>query len=375
MLGIGVLWSVGGVLLTPSMKFYFNMVLLFGYLPALWLCIARRRELFSLFASHRESWLLLALFGWAALSLLWAEGVGEPLNVLKRITLFMLLVFGWVLWGRSDERRLRVSLLSLVALAGAYSLLALFVQPHFDAHRLNGFGGFLDNPNSAAYAVAFIVVMGVPLVPRRGRQQLPWVILLAAALLYVALCGSRGALLALMATAILSLLLVPGRVAKLLPLLLMMGGGALFIFEPAILVRGDSERLELLRSAWPILQEHFWVGVGLGGDYTVSGSVGSYHRGAHNFLVHTAIQYGVPSLLVFLAMWGMIGYRAWCCRSRALGLSVMLLWVFSSVAMQFDVFSLWERTRAMWLMPWVVILLGLSLERWPQVRPAVMEPN
>ncbi|QJP11932.1 O-antigen ligase family protein [Pseudomonas multiresinivorans] len=375
MLGVGVLWSIGGVLLTPSMKFYFNMVLLFGYLPALWLSVARRRELVHVLSSHREAWLLLALFGWAALSLLWAEGVEEPFNVLKRVSLFMLLVLGWVLWGRSDERRLRLSLLSLVTLAGAYSLLALLLQPHYDAHRLNGFGGFLDNPNSAAYAVAFIVVMGVPLVPRKGWQQLPWVTLLAAALLYVGLCGSRGALLALTVTAVLSLLLVPGRVAKLLPLLLLLGGGALFFFEPALILRGDSERLELLRSAWPLVREHFWVGVGLGGDYAVSGPGGIYHRGAHNFLVHTSIQYGVPSLLVFLVMWFMVGLRAWCCRTRALGLSVLLLWVFSSVAMQFDVFSLWERTRAMWLMPWVVILLGLCLERWPQARPAIMEPR
>ncbi|WP_236620498.1 O-antigen ligase family protein [Pseudomonas sp. ATCC 13867] len=375
MLGVGVLWSIGGVMLTPTMKFYFNMVLLFVYLPALWLCISRRQEIGHLFRTHKEMWLLLALFGWAVLSLLWAKSGGHPLGVLKRVALFMLLILGWVLWGRADERRLRLAMLSLALVSGLYSIAALILTPEYGGGRLNGFGGFLDNPNAAAYSIAFVTVMCVPLLPRRGWRQLPWIILLAASLAYVALCGSRGALLALMVTAIFSLILVPGRVAKLLPLLLLLGGATLFVVKPELIARGDAHRFELLRSAWPLIQEHFWAGVGLGGDYSVLIGRISFRNGAHNFLVHTALQYGVPALLVFLLLWGMIGLHAWRCRARALGVSVMLLWVFSSVAMQFDVFSLWERTRAMWLMPWGVILLGLCLERWPQVRPAVMEPN
>ncbi|WP_447753952.1 O-antigen ligase family protein [Pseudomonas nicosulfuronedens] len=374
MLGIGVLWSIAGVMLTPSMKFYFQMVALFVYLPSLWLCIARRQEIGHLFCTHRGAWVLLALYAWAVLSLLWSTG-GKPLGQLKSVSLFMLFAFGWVLWARADERRLRLAMLSLALVVGLYSLAALIFAPAFGVGRLSGFGGFLDNPNAAAYSIAFVAVMCVPLLPRRGWRQLPWVMLLAVSLIYVALCGSRGALLALMITAIFSLSLVPGRIAKLLPLLLLVGGAALVITEPGLMERGDAERFELLRNAWPQIQQHFWIGVGLGADYSVTSGNSVYENGAHNFPVHTAIQYGVPALLAFLVLWGMIGYHAWCCRARALGLSVMLLWVFSSVAMQFDVFSLWERTRAMWLMPWVVILLGLSLERWPQVRPAVMEPS
>ncbi|WP_448683221.1 O-antigen ligase family protein [Pseudomonas nicosulfuronedens] len=365
MLGIGVLWSIAGVMLTPTMKFYFQMVALFVYLPSLWLCIARRRELGHLLRAHRELWLLLALFGWAVLSLLWST-TGKPLGNLKSVSLFMLFILGWVLWARADERRLRLTMLSLVLVIGLYSLAALVMPPIYAGGRLSGFGGFLDNPNAAAYSISFVTVLCVPLLPRRGWGQLPWALLLAAALVYVALCGSRGALLALMVTAIFSLSLVPGRIAKLLPLLLLVGGATLVVVEPGLMERGDAERFELLRNVWPLIQQHFWIGVGLGSDYAATSGRTIYENGAHNFPVHTAIQYGVPAMLVFVVLWGMIGYRAWRCRSRALGLSVLLLWVFSSVAMQFDVFSLWERTRAMWLMPWVVILLGLSLERWPR---------
>lgn len=375
MLGIGVLWTIGGVMLTPTMKFYSQMVILFVYLPSLWLCIARRQELGHLLSAHKEMWVLLALFGWAVLSLLWSGGGGNPLGSFKEAALFMLLILGWVLWGRADERRLRLAMLSLVLVIGFYSVVALILQPAYGGGRLNGFGGFLDNPNAAAYSIAFVTVMCVPLLPRRGWKQLPWAILLAVSLVYVALCGSRGALLALMVTAIFSLTLVPGRIAKLLPILLLLGAAILFVVEPGLLARGDAQRFDLLRNAWPQIQEHLWTGVGLGADYLVSSGKSTYRNGAHNFLIHTALQFGIPALMAFLLLWGMIGLHAWRCRARALGLSVMLLWVFSSVAMQFDVFSLWERTRAMWLMPWVVILLGLSLERWPQVRPAVMEPS
>ena len=44
------------------MKFYFQMVALFVYLPSLWLCIARRQELGHLLRARREIWILLALF-------------------------------------------------------------------------------------------------------------------------------------------------------------------------------------------------------------------------------------------------------------------------------------------------------------------------
>lgn len=147
MLGIGVLWSIAGVMLTPTMKFYFQMVALFVYLPSLWLCIARREELGHLLRAQRELWLLLALFGWAVLSLLWSTS-GKPLGSLKSVSLFMLFVLGWVLWARADERRLHMTLLSLALVIGLYSLAALVMAPLYGGGRLSGFGGFMDNPNA-----------------------------------------------------------------------------------------------------------------------------------------------------------------------------------------------------------------------------------
>lgn len=369
MLGIGVFWSIAGVLLTPTMKFYYGMVLLFIYLPALWLVIARRAELGRLILANRELWLFFLLFAWANLSLLWSSGEFDHLSRVKQSSLFVLLVCGWLLWARASEQRLRGTLMCLVLLNCLYSLAALFAAPLYEPGRLNGFGGFLDNPNAAAYATAFILVMAVPLAPRQLWWRVGWMLLQLLPLAYVALCGSRGALLALMVTAVFCALLVSGLKAKLVSLALLLGGFALLWLEPGLLARGDSERLELLRSAMPILREHFWAGVGYGTDYVVQGWAGNFHGSTHNFLLHTAIQYGIPALLVWSLLWALLGWRAWRCHATPLGLAVLLLWVFSSVAMQFDVFSLWERTRAMWLMPWGVFLLGLCLE--PTVRGGV----
>lgn len=363
MLGIGVFWTIAGVLLTPTMKFYYGMVVLFIYLPGLWLTIARRAELGRLIRSRKEIWLFLLLFAWANLSLFWASGDFERLSRVKQAFLFLLLVFGWLLWARAHEGRLRGTLLALGLVNSLYAMAALAWAPAYDPTRLNGFGGFLDNPNAAGYTCAFIMVMVLPLLPRGRWLRLTWSLLQLPPLLYVALCGSRGALLALMATAVFCLVLLPGWRARLVALLMLVGSVVLVRLDPNLVARGDSERLELLRSAWPLLREHAWLGVGLGTDYAVEGLAGVYHGSTHNFFLHTAIQYGIPALLVWLMLWGMLGWRAWQCRASRLGLAVMLLWVFASVALQFDVFSLWERTRAMWLMPWVVFLLGLCVER------------
>lgn len=363
MLGIGVFWTIGGVLLTPTMKFYYNMVLLFIYLPALWLVIARRAELGRMIRERKELWLFLLLFAWANLSLLWATGDFERMSRVKQSTLFLLLVGGWLLWARAREDRLRGTLLLLGLVNSVYAMAALVWAPFYDLGRLSGFGGFLDNPNAAGYSAAFIAVMVMPLAPKGRWLRLGWLLLQLPPLVYVALCGTRGALLALMVTATFCLLLIPGWRGRLTALSLLLAGLVLVRLEPSLLARGDAERLELIHSTLPLLRDHFWLGVGFGTDYEIEGWVGNFHGSAHNFLLHTAIQYGIPALLVWLLLWAMLGWRAWQCRATRLGLAVLLLWVFSSVALQFDVFSLWERTRAMWLMPWVVFLLGLCLER------------
>lgn len=361
MLGIGVFWSIGGVFLTPTMKLYHTLLVLFVYLPALWLVISRPASLKQLLHERIEARLFLVLLVWAGLSLFWNGEPGEHLSRLKRLLLFCLLVCGWVLWARMSEQRLRGTMMVLGALNSLYSVAALlWLKPVFG--RMSGFGGFLDNPNAAAYATGFVMLLALPLLPAMRSWRIGWLLLQIPPLIYVGLCASRGTLLGLMVVALFYLVFLAGRRGRWIALLVLAAGAMLAWLEPTLLARGDSGRFELLQSAWPILKEHFWIGLGYGAGYELHLWGRPTDMDVHNFLMHTAMQYGVPALLVWCWLWVALGLQAWRARHTQLGLSVLLLWVFASVAMQFDVFSLWERTRAMWLMPWVVVLLGLSLK-------------
>lgn len=364
LLGVGVFWSLAGVLLTPSMKIYNNFILVFAYFPAIFFVVRNFGCVINLLRDRKEVWIFLFLFLWAALSLFWSSGEAGYLGkLLKQAALFVLMVFGWVLWGRSGEKRLCYLLMAVSIVGGLYSVTALMILPIHWGGRITGLGGFLDNPNPAAYSLAFIFVMAVPLWPQRFFGRLLWVGLLVAVLAFVLLCGSRGALLALFGTFLFSFVLIPDRKLRFsLLFLLSTSSVLLLLLSPALLTRGDSERLGLLQEALALLKDHLWVGVGLGTDYFFRGSDGQLYGNSHNFLMNTAIQYGLPSLLLWGVMWVMVGINAWRCRHRKLGVVTLLVWVFSSIALQFDVFTLWERSRAMWLVMWVPVLLSLSLE-------------
>jgi hypothetical protein len=42
-------------------------------------------------------------------------------------------------------------------------------------------------------------------------------------------------------------------------------------------------------------------------------------------------------------------------------MTVLMAWVFATVAMQFDVFTLFGRARAMWVVVWIPFVLALCL--------------
>jgi hypothetical protein len=166
-------------------------------------------------------------------------------------------------------------------------------------YRLRGLG-FLNDPNDFGQ---FLVCV-VPLVfifwrTKRTLQNLAFVILPVCALLYGAfLTHSRGALLALLAMAILAL----RRRIGTLPALLLAGG--LFAAAMALNFTGGrdisaeagADRTELWSTGLQLLKSHPLFGVGLGNiaDYTEA------HHTAHN------------SVVVCAAELGMVGLYFWC---------------------------------------------------------------
>jgi O-antigen ligase len=218
----------------------------------------------------------------------------------------------------------------------------------------------MDNPNPAGYTIAFLVVLSCTWWPQRNGARVVWALLQACSIAFVVMTGSRGSLLSLMAVAGFVILMGGGRLYRVLALIMMVAAALLMVFEPSLLERGDSERLTLIRGALVIVQQHPWLGIGLDSSYAINAG-GVVFDHCHNFILDTAVQYGVIFTALWLVVWGWVGVRAWRYRSQALGMAILMAWVFATVAQQFDVFTLFGRARAMWMVVWMPFVLCLCL--------------
>lgn len=360
MLGFGMFWSVAGVLLTPSMKVYSWLLTAFVYLPCLYLLIRRFDEFRDAVANRREMWLFLFVFAWSVTSLSWSTGAENHLTLVKRELFFLSLVLGWIVWGRSFHRQLQTMLIIWGGMAGIYALVAIIALPARQLVRIYGFGSFMDNPNPAGYTIGFLLVLSCTWWPQRIWARLLWAGLQASSLSFVILTGSRGPLLSLVAVALTVMLVGGGRLYRLLAVGLLSAAAALFLLEPSLLQRGDSERLTLIKGALELVPQHPWAGIGLSSNYAIT-AAGEVFDHCHNFVLDTVLQYGVIFTALWLVVWAWAGLRAFRYRHQALGLVVLLAWVFATVALQFDVFVLFGRARAMWMVVWVPFLLSMCL--------------
>ncbi|WP_297833720.1 O-antigen ligase family protein [Pseudomonas sp.] len=360
LLGFGLFWSVGGVLLTPSMKIYDWLLTAFVYLPCIYLLIKRFPDFRDTVLSRRELWLFLLLFSYSVISLSWSNPDENYLTLIKRELFFLSLVLGWIVWGRMFHRQLQSMLIIWGAMAGIYALVSIIAFPMRGLERIYGFGSYMDNPNPAGYTIGFLLVLSCTWWPQRTWARLVWAAIQACSLSFVIMTGSRGPLLSLIAVAGVVMLVGGKRFYRLLAVVLIIAAACLFMLEPSLLQRGDSERLTLMKDALALLQQHPWYGIGLSASYAVeAGGVVFDH--CHNFVLDTALQYGVIFTALWLTLWGWVGLRAFRFRSQALGMAVLLAWVFATVSLQFDVFILFGRARAMWMVVWVPFLLSLCL--------------
>jgi O-antigen ligase len=360
LLGFGLFWSVAGVLLTPSMKFYSWLLTAFVYLPCIYLLFKQFGDFRETLLSRRELWLFLLIFVWSMFSLIWSLGAEQHLTLIKRHLFFLSLLLGWIVWGRMFNRQLQGMFILWGGMAGIYSLVALIAYPMRGLDRLYGFGGFMDNPNPAGYTIAFLVVLSCTWWPQGNGARVVWALLQACSIAFVVMTGSRGSLLSLMAVAGFVILMGGGRLYRVLALIMMVAAALLMVFEPSLLERGDSERLTLIRGALVLVQQHPWLGIGLDSSYAVNAG-GVVFDHCHNFILDTAVQYGVIFTALWLVVWGWVGVRAWRYRSQALGMAILMAWVFATVAQQFDVFTLFGRARAMWMVVWMPFVLCLCL--------------
>ncbi len=362
LLGLGIFWSVVGVIFTPTMKLYNQILIALVYLPSLYLLCRYPQHLVALFCSSKALWFLAVIVGWALLSLSWSHGVERLGVAIKRELLFTMLIVAGVFCVRKYPELVRPTLVLLGVIASLYSLLALCLGDAFGPGRINGFGGFLDNPNSAGYTIAFMMVLASATWPAKLSWRMVFIAMQLCSLAYVISTGSRGALLSL-AAACFIFTMVGEQTARRLTALgsLVVVVIAVIALDPQLVARGDSYRLKLIMDGLEVAKQNLWFGLGMGTEYGVTAGAAVLQH-CHNFIVDTLIQYGVVGVVLWAAMWLYIGWLAWCMRKGPLGAVPLLTWIFASVALQFDVFVLFGRSRAVWLEVWIPLILIAGLE-------------
>jgi O-antigen ligase len=98
----------------------------------------------------------------------------------------------------------------------------------------------------------------------------------------------------------------------------------------------------------------------MGSFYTVT-ALGVKFDHSHNMFTHIAIELGIPGLLLWMAVWFCVLREIWRVRSSTYGKGLMGLWLFSTLAMQFDAASLTDTPRAEWFISWLPVGLSMAL--------------
>ncbi len=357
-MAIGLLWFLLAIALAPTNKIYQQGLTVFLWLPAMIFAWPARHRLAELW--HAQRWIYLATFalaGWGLVSLLWSntDDIGREAKRLLYIGVF-LLFFPIFADGR-PERVIRIMQwgglgLALVALLAFIKFYWVNGNPW--SARLEGLGE-LSHPILGGYVIGVAAVWMLHWVPTARWLQVVWAIALALLGVFVVLCQSRGAALALL----LSVLAMPiwcrdrrSRVVAFVALVL-----AVLVFwglESLVMARGSSFRPQIFMVSLQMIAEQPWRGFGLGGDYKVF-TEGQYFDHAHNLFTHIALQLGLPGLLLWCVIWFAVLREAWKARGTLYGRGVIGMWVFSFLAMQFDAASLNGTPRAEWFISWLPI--------------------
>ncbi|WP_326937886.1 glycosyltransferase [Frateuria sp. Soil773] len=358
---------VGEKIWNPGRPYRMSLLLLFA-LPALWWVARHGRSFLRQAMVTVEGPLFFMLLAWALISSLWANHghVGDAAVVVAYIALFVLswaalmrshpLMLGKVLyWGG-----IGLAASALVAMV-AFPWRELNTMDWRDEGRLVAFG-LLNNPNIAAYAFGAAMVWMLQInAPRMWSRWLQWISLVVLAA-FVLSTDSRASWLAILASATAVLLASHDRRIRLRALVMLALAGLVTALGgwSYLVRRGFSYRPQIFDQAWRLIEAHPWHGLGLGSEYTIQVGRQTWEH-SHNALTHTAIILGIPGLLLLAGLWLAIGWRAWRFRASTAGSCLLALWVYASVALQFDAPDLLQKPGVEWLLVWLPLAMGLGL--------------
>ncbi|NBA93960.1 O-antigen ligase [Pseudomonas sp. R5(2019)] len=360
----GLLWFLLAIAFAPSNKIYQQGLVVFLWLPTLVFAWSAHTRLVEVWDAQRFVCVaVLSLLGWAALSLIWSASPDSGREVKRLLYISVFLLFFPVLANGRSERVITVMQCAGVGLglAALISIVRFYGQQGQSwVARLEGIGE-LSHPILGAYVIAAAIIWLLHWQPRQRWFQVLWVASITSLAAFVVFCQSRGAALALMFTVIAMPIWCRDRRSCLIAL------GAIaaavlgfWLLEPLVLARGFSYRPEIFRGSLQMIAEHPVLGLGLGSFYEVL-SNGIQFDHSHNMFTHIAIELGLPGLALWLAVWLAVLLAVWRKRDTPFGKGLLGLWVFSTLAMQFDAASISGSPRAEWFITWLPVGLASVL--------------
>ncbi|WP_448106107.1 O-antigen ligase family protein [Pseudomonas azerbaijanoccidentalis] len=366
---IGLLWFLLAIAVAPTNKIYQQGLVAFLWLPAIlfsWSARARLRELF-----HGQRWVYLPMFGllvWSLISLAWTNAPDVAREAKRLFYIVMFLLFFPILANGRPERVIRIMQWGGIGLA-ATALIAIIkfygVDGNAWASRLEGLGE-LSHPILGGYVIGLAAVWLAFWPPSTGRVQVLWMVALAVLCAFVMLSQSRGAGLALFFTILAMPVWSGDRRSRIIAAVaLVVAVLAIWFFESFVVARGVSYRPQILMASLQMIAEHPWLGLGLGGEYKVL-VLDQYFDHTHNLFTHVTIELGLPGLLLWCATWLAVLYTAWKARETLYAKGIIGIWLFSTLAMQFDAASLSGTPRPEWFISWLPVGLA-SLLVWARV--------
>ena len=370
-MAIGLLWFLLAIAIAPSNKVYQQGLVVLLWLPAIIFSWAPRSRLKVML--YEQRWIYLPMLGlviWALISLSWtnAPDIGRETKRLLYILVFLLFIP--VFANGRPERVIRVmqwggiglALTALVAITKFYA-----VDGNALIARAEGLGE-LAHPILGGYVIGLAAVWMILWAPRTGWMQVVCAIALAFLGVFVLLSQSRGAGLAMFITILAMPIWCRDRRSRIVAAAaLIVAMLAFWFFEALVVARGVSYRPQILMASLQMIAEHPWRGLGLGADYKVF-TEGQYFDHAHNLFTHVTIVLGLPGLLLWCALWFAVLREAWKVRETLYGRGMIGIWLFSTLAMQFDAASLTGTPRAEWFISWLPVGLA-SVLVWARAKP------
>ncbi|MHC8322695.1 O-antigen ligase family protein [Pseudomonas sp. GB2N2] len=363
-MSVGLLWFLLAIALAPTNKVYQQGLVVFVWLPALIFAWPARARLLELF--HEQRWIYLPLLGlliWSLISFSWTSALDPSREAKRLLYIVVFLLFFPVFANGRPERLIRLmqwgglglALTALIAIVKFYG-----VEGNGLIARVQGLGE-LSHPILGGYVIGLAAIWLALWAPTAGRVRILWVIALGILGVFVLLSQSRGAVLALFLTILAMPIWCRDRQSRVVAALaFLVAVLAFYFFESVFVARGTSYRPEIMMVSLQMIAEHPWGGLGVGGDYKVFAS-GQYFDHTHNLFTHVALELGIPGLLLWCATWFAVLCEAWKRRETLYARGIIGIWLFSTLAMQFDAASLNGTPRAEWFISWLPIGLASVL--------------